>query len=57
MNYYVYHVETFLSGTQIKVFEPFEFNSKSKATEHANFFHALCNLDYKVISSHQLQEL
>ena len=54
MTYFVYHTETFPSGTRVDIYEPFEFETESKARSHARFFHNLCGLDYKVICSDEL---
>lgn len=54
--FYVYHMEEFPSGITVAIFEPFEFEDSVKAVEHANFFHALSNLDYQVCSNLTLDE-
>lgn len=54
MTYFVYHTERFPSGVKVDIYEPFEFESQSKAIKHAKFFHELCGLDYKIICSDEL---
>lgn len=51
MKYYVYHDEVFSPDRKLRIYEPFEFSSHAKAKEHASFFHALCGIDYNVVSS------
>lgn len=50
-HYYVFHLEQMPSGAILTIFEPFEFESREKANNHASFFHALCGLNYRVTDS------
>lgn len=46
--FYVYHLLEVSKGKYLRIYEPFVFESVSKAMSHAKFFNALSGIEYKV---------